>query len=566
MTTQPSPSVGIDRHFVQIDGRNVHYLRGGEGPPLLLIHPSPYNATFWNAAMAQWGRHYTCIAPDSPGFGLSDPLSPEDMSVDGLTRAIGKLVTMLDLKECRLVGSHTGAAIALELAVRHSDRFTGVALEAVPLFTATEQEEWFTDAYFSPLRVSEHGEHLTWAWTRVRDADVYFPWLRRQPSHFYNVGRGSAAKLHQDVIDYYECARHFRPAYRSAVGYADQAVQSLAALELPALIYASSADVMASHIDRLPPLKAGQRGVGLGTDAQEIIDTVNAALASFGGGASPPDALPFSPDPVHVAKRIVEVDGQPVLVRQIGDAAAPGILLLHDAPGSAATLEPLMRAMMPGALVLAPDLPGCGSSAPLSEDADLSAYAAWLDQLCDTLGLATIAVHAVGFGASLALAFQAHAPGRVTALSLDGLFAPEADERADLLASYAPAIAVKDNGSHWYDLWLMLRDSLTMWPWYGRTADHVRAFAEPCSPDQLHDWTVEVMKQFGSYHRLPNAALAQDIAPLLQATTVPVTLCDDPAHRFSVYRDKVQVRTAARLAITRDPAVDGPALRAALIA
>lgn len=556
--------VRIDRHFVQVDGRNMHYLRGGEGPPLLLIHPSPYNADCWAGAIAQWGRHYTCIAPDSPGFGLSDPLPREAMTVDGLTGAIGKFVDRLDLKQCRLVGSHTGAAVALELAVRHPDRFTGVALEAVPLFNDEEQREWFTDAYFSPLAVSQHGEHLTWAWTRVRDADVYFPWLRRQPQHFYNVGRGTAAKLHQDVLDYYACARHFIPAYRSAVAYREQALVSLAALELPALIYASSADVMACHVDRLPPLKPGQSGVGLGTDAQEIIDTVNAALATFGGDLPTPAALPFTADPSHVAKRIVTLDGNPTLVRQIGDPAAPAILLLHDAPGSAASLEPLMRAMAPGAFIVAPDLPGSAHSAPLAEQADLAAYAAWLDRLCDTLGLASVAVYAEGLGASLALALKAHAPDRVTAMTLNGLFLPDAEERADMLSRYAPTIAIKDNGSHWYDLWLMLRDSLTMWPWYGRDAAHVRTVAEPISADQLHDWTVEVMKQFGSYHRFVNAALATDIALWLSPSD---TLCDDQAHRFAVYRDTARslTGTGAALALTRDPATDGPALRTALV-
>lgn len=558
----PAP-VRIDQHFVQIDGRNVRYLRGGEGPPLLLIHPSPYNAQCWTGAMAQWGRHYTCIAPDSPGFGLSDPLPRESMNVDGLTRAIGAFVERLGLQECRLVGSHTGAAIALELAVRYPERFTGVALEAVPLFTPEEQADWFTDTYFSPLKVSEHGEHFTWAWTRVRDADVYFPWLRRQPQHFYNVGRGTAAKLHQDVLDYYACARHFVPAYRSAVGYADQAMRSLAALDLPALIYASSADVMACHIDRLPPLRPNQRGTGLGADAQEMIDTVDAALAAFGGNAPAPDAPPFTPDPAHIAKRIVTIDGNPVLVRQIGDPGAPAILLLHDAPGSAALLEPLMQAMAPSALIVGPDLPGCGGSAALPEDADLADYAQWLDRLCDSLGLGAVAVHGEGLGASLALALQAHAPGRVHTLSLNGLFLPDTAQRAEILAHYAPRIAIKDNGSHWYDLWLMLRDSLTMWPWYGRDAAHVRTVAEPCPPDRLHDWTVEVMKQFDTYHRFINAALAYDIA-VLPASAM---LCRDPAHRFAVYggAEPGAAIGSAALRLTRDPAIDGPALRIALL-
>ncbi|GGD79375.1 alpha/beta fold hydrolase [Croceicoccus mobilis] len=567
MQASPTPPGGIARHFVQIDGRNIHYLRAGKGPPLLLIHPSPYNAHFWAGSIARWADRYTCIAPDTPGFGLSDPLAPQDMTVDGLTHAMARLVETLGLTQCRLIGSHTGAAIALELAVAHPDIFTGVVLEAVPLFTEEEQEHWFTDAYFSPLKVSEHGEHLTWAWTRVRDADVYFPWLRRQPEHFYNGGRGSAAKLHKDLLDYFECARHFRPAYRSAVAYEKQAMRSLARLDIPALLYASSADVMASHIDRLPPLKPGQEKRSLGTDEAEINAVVDSALASFKGDV-PPGELPASPPrAAQLIRQFVSIDGGQAMVRQTGGSGDPAILLLHDAPGSAAALEPLMREMAGGARVVAPDLPGSGESSPLPEQSALSDYAAWLESLCDALGLESISIYGVGLGSSLALSLQARCPARVRKVAVNGLLLPDDAKRLEMAKAYAPRIEIKDNGSHWYDVWSMLRDSLTVWPWYARTAADVRRMAEPCSADELHDWTVEVMKQFGCYHHFINAALAYDLAPMLATAQGSLIRCTDPAHRFSVFEGEVvqMLPECDRVEISRQPGKDGPALRNALL-
>ena len=62
----------ITRHILTIPGtgRKVHYRRCGEGPALLMVHQSPRSSAEYSALMQAWGQHFTCIAPDTPGFGL----------------------------------------------------------------------------------------------------------------------------------------------------------------------------------------------------------------------------------------------------------------------------------------------------------------------------------------------------------------------------------------------------------------------------------------------------------------------------------------------------------------
>ena len=128
----------IQRRFVQIDGRNVHYRLTGDGSPVILIHPSPYSSAYWLRDMAVWGKHFTCIAVDTPGFGDSDPLPPEQMDVDGIAAFYTKMIQRLGVSQCAIVGSHTGAAVALEVGGLHPELVRGLVLEAVPIFTDQE--------------------------------------------------------------------------------------------------------------------------------------------------------------------------------------------------------------------------------------------------------------------------------------------------------------------------------------------------------------------------------------------------------------------------------------------
>ena len=78
----------ITRHFVDVGSRRVHYRRAGKGPPLLMAHQSPRSSAEYEPLMREWGKHFTCIAPDTPGFGQSDPLAIEEPTIDDFADAM----------------------------------------------------------------------------------------------------------------------------------------------------------------------------------------------------------------------------------------------------------------------------------------------------------------------------------------------------------------------------------------------------------------------------------------------------------------------------------------------
>ena len=63
----------ISRDYLTINSaqgkRCVHYRRAAKGPPLLMVHQSLRPAAEYAPLMRQWAERFTCIAPDTPGFG-----------------------------------------------------------------------------------------------------------------------------------------------------------------------------------------------------------------------------------------------------------------------------------------------------------------------------------------------------------------------------------------------------------------------------------------------------------------------------------------------------------------
>ena len=54
---------------------DMHYRVAGSGPPLFLLHPSPLSSAFMEPLMRRLAGRVTAIAPDTPGFGDSDPIA-----------------------------------------------------------------------------------------------------------------------------------------------------------------------------------------------------------------------------------------------------------------------------------------------------------------------------------------------------------------------------------------------------------------------------------------------------------------------------------------------------------
>jgi pimeloyl-ACP methyl ester carboxylesterase len=111
--------------FVKVDGVRVHYQEFGDAaaPPKILIHGYTASVYVWHAAaplLAATG--FRVIAPDLIGFGYSEKPRSFEYSIGSQARMISRLMDRLGIGRADIVGSSYGGAVALTLALDHSER------------------------------------------------------------------------------------------------------------------------------------------------------------------------------------------------------------------------------------------------------------------------------------------------------------------------------------------------------------------------------------------------------------------------------------------------------------
>jgi pimeloyl-ACP methyl ester carboxylesterase len=132
-----APPSNFKDQTASINGINVHYVIGGEGEPLVLVHGFGQNWFMWNRLLPELSKHFTVIAPDLRGLGGSTgPISGSGNSVspsggyDKKTMAsdIHELIKKLGYKSIKLAGHDIGLMVAYAYAAQYPSEVKKVAL------------------------------------------------------------------------------------------------------------------------------------------------------------------------------------------------------------------------------------------------------------------------------------------------------------------------------------------------------------------------------------------------------------------------------------------------------
>src|SRR5215467_6283140 len=121
----------FSHHMAVVNGVQIHYVIGGHGYPVVLLHGWPETWYEWHKVMPALARNHTVIAPDMRGLGdSSKPLT----GYDGKTVAedIHQLVTKLGFKTIFLVGHDIGSFVAYAYAAAHPSEVKKLVIMDVP--------------------------------------------------------------------------------------------------------------------------------------------------------------------------------------------------------------------------------------------------------------------------------------------------------------------------------------------------------------------------------------------------------------------------------------------------
>ncbi len=106
----------------------IHYLDEGEGHPILLLHGNPTWSFLYRGIIIRLRKHFRCIAPDYPGFGLSDHPLEYRYTPEEHAQVMSALVGELGLEGLTIVGQDWGGPIGMRVALDQGDRVKALVM------------------------------------------------------------------------------------------------------------------------------------------------------------------------------------------------------------------------------------------------------------------------------------------------------------------------------------------------------------------------------------------------------------------------------------------------------
>jgi pimeloyl-ACP methyl ester carboxylesterase len=164
-------NITFSHHMASVNGIQMHYVIGGHGDVVVLLHGWPQTWYNWRHVMPALAQNYTVVAPDLRGLGDS---SKPVTGYDGNTTAedINQLLTQLGPNEkIYLVGHDLGAQTAYSYAAIHPDKVSKLVIMdfVFPGFFPPGIEDilWWFGFHKTPdipelLTVGKEREYLSW--------------------------------------------------------------------------------------------------------------------------------------------------------------------------------------------------------------------------------------------------------------------------------------------------------------------------------------------------------------------------------------------------------------------
>ena len=198
---------GFQDGWSPVDGGVLHYVRGGSGPALVLLHGWPQTWYEWRDVMPDLARTHTVIAFDLPGVGQSTV--PTDGGFDAATAAarIHQAVTGLGFSTVAILAHDVGSLVAYPYARDFPAGVSRMAVLEAPLngfglenaYGASWHFLFNQSAYPVPEELINDGRHV----------QIYLDWLFSSAQHPGAIAQSAYVAAYSDPahlsagFDYY---------------------------------------------------------------------------------------------------------------------------------------------------------------------------------------------------------------------------------------------------------------------------------------------------------------------------------------------------------------------------
>ena len=275
-----SKSKAIRRGFVGVPAGQAHYREAGQRGrrPLVMLHSNPGSSAMLEPLIRRFGAHRRVLAPDTPGFGDSSPLPQRQPDISDYARETSAAMDGLGIEEFDLYGTHTGANIALELALMFPERVKHQVLDGIAFYSPEEKTELLE--HYAPHVLPDHeGRHLMWAWHFVRDQWIYWPWFKRDRDHRRDIGMPDPEFLNAVVLDVLKNLGTFNLGYEASFRYRKE--ERLPLLSVPTLVASARTDIFFNELEEILKRVPRARKLVVGGESEREIEGAFAAFDAF---------------------------------------------------------------------------------------------------------------------------------------------------------------------------------------------------------------------------------------------------------------------------------------------
>lgn len=158
----------ILKGYANIPAGQIHYRRlHGPGAPIVCLHQTASSGAMWVKVMQRMQGERAFVALDTPGFGGSFDPPQVPPSMRAYAEWIREALDALGIGQFHILGHHTGACIAVELAAHYPERVLSCSMIGPVPLTQEERAE-FRKHYSTPFSPTADGAYLQTNWEYLR--------------------------------------------------------------------------------------------------------------------------------------------------------------------------------------------------------------------------------------------------------------------------------------------------------------------------------------------------------------------------------------------------------------
>lgn len=248
--------IKLKRGFVDVGALQVHYRHGGESgaPPLVMFHASPGSSRQIAPLASLLAQGRRVVVPDTAGNGDSDALAEPAPTIPDLAVQARAAIERIVNGPVDLYGSHTGASIAMEIALSAPQLVRRLVIDGMGLYATDEQSDILRN-YAREIAPDLEGTHLLKVWHFCRDQYLFWPYYNRTAEGRLPNGLPDAEEFHDFVVEVLKAMRTYHRSYRAAFRHPKR--ERLVKLRLPVLVLTSPSDMLDSFAAEVASLIPG---------------------------------------------------------------------------------------------------------------------------------------------------------------------------------------------------------------------------------------------------------------------------------------------------------------------